>query len=379
VNQEFSNQASGVRGTVTDSGIDAMDPFKRHTEEDEGIHMDGPMIEARNLEKRFTVRRHRDCAFGAMRRLVDRGGSEVSAVKDVSFSINRGEMVGYIGPNGAGKSTTIKMLTGILVPSSGEATVAGFTPWQSRKQLAQQIGVVSGQRTQLWWDLALADSLELLRHMYRVPEKRFRENLDRARELLVLHDFMHTPVRQLSLGQRMRGDLAAALLHDPKILYLDEPTIGLDIVAKARIREILVALNRETNVTVLLTTHDLVDIEQLCKRIIVIDRGQVVYDGELEALRTRFGGKRHVILDFDQDPGDAISTLAGNHLEIVDHNGPRVRVAFDRETTSAPRVLALASHHGTVRDMSIEEPAIEDVIHQMYEGAENLHRQDPSL
>ena len=341
--------------------------------------MDGPMIEARNLEKRFTIRRHRDGAFGAMRSLVDRGGSEVSAVKDVSFSINRGEMVGYIGPNGAGKSTTIKMLTGILVPSSGEATVAGFTPWQSRKQLAQEIGVVFGQRTQLWWDLALSDSLELLRHMYRVPGERFRENLDRARELLVLDDFMHTPVRQLSLGQRMRGDLAAALLHDPKILYLDEPTIGLDIVAKARIREFLAALNRETNVTVLLTTHDLADIEQLCRRIIVIDRGQVVYDGELEALRRRFGGKRHVILDFDQDPGDAISSLARNHLEIVDRNGPRVRVAFDRETTSAPRVLALASHHGTVRDMSIEEPAIEDVIRQMYEGPGSLHPRDGSL
>lgn len=333
--------------------------------------MDTPIIEAKHLEKHFAVRRHRNGAFGAVRGLIDRGGRNVAAVNDVSFSIARGEMVGYIGPNGAGKSTTIKMLTGILVPSSGEATVAGFTPWESRKQLAQQIGVVFGQRTQLWWDLALVDSLNLLRYMYRIPEERFRENFDKARELLALDDFMDTPVRQLSLGQRMRGDLAAVLLHDPEILYLDEPTIGLDVVAKARIREFLRMLNRESSVTVLLTTHDLADIEHLCSRIIVIDRGQVVYDGELSALRTRFGGKRHIVIDFDQDPGNTISALSGDQLEIVDHNGPRVRIAFDREMISAPEVLARAANYGTVRDMSIEEPVIEDVIRQMYEGPGN--------
>jgi ABC-2 type transport system ATP-binding protein len=330
--------------------------------------MNEPMIEARHLEKRFTVRRHREGAFGAVRGLLDRGGTDVTAVNDVSFTINRGEMVGYIGPNGAGKSTTIKMLTGILVPSEGEATVAGFTPWESRKQLAQQIGVVFGQRTQLWWDLALVDSLELLRHMYRVPEQRFRQNLDMARELLALDDFLHTPVRQLSLGQRMRGDLAAALLHDPKILYLDEPTIGLDIVAKARIREFLTTLNRESKVTVLLTTHDLADIEHLCKRIIVIDHGQVMYDGELDALRGRYGGKRHIVVDFEQDPGESISTISNGQVKVVDHTGPRVRIAFDRHAISAPEVLSRAGAFGSVTDMSIEEPQIEDVIRQMYEG-----------
>ncbi|HWV23062.1 MAG TPA: ATP-binding cassette domain-containing protein [Thermomicrobiales bacterium] len=330
--------------------------------------MPEPMIQASHLEKRFSIRKHRGGAFGAVRGLLDRGSEEVTAVNDVSFTIDRGEMVGYIGPNGAGKSTTIKMLTGILVPSDGQATVAGLTPWESRKQLARQIGVVFGQRTQLWWDLALIDSLELLRHLYRVPEKRFRENFDRARELLDLDEFIHTPVRQLSLGQRMRGDLAAALLHDPKILYLDEPTIGLDIVAKARIRDFLAALNRDSDVTVLLTTHDLADIEHLCKRIIVIDHGQVVFDGALDSLRSDVGGRRQIIIDFDQDPDEGITSISNGALALIDRTGPRVRIAFDRHAISAPDVLARASRFGTVTDMSIEEPRIEDIIRQMYEG-----------
>lgn len=330
--------------------------------------MPEPMISAQHLVKTFPIKRHRSGALGALRSLVDRQSEEqFTAVDDISFSIDPGEMVGYIGPNGAGKSTTIKMLTGILVPSGGNATVAGLTPWESRKQLAQQIGVVFGQRTQLWWDLALIDSLELLRHMYRVPERRFRKNLDAAREMLGLEEFLRTPVRQLSLGQRMRGDLAAALLHDPKILYLDEPTIGLDIVAKARIREFLASLNRDREVTVLLTTHDLADIEHLCRRIIVIDHGQVMYDGALDALRTRFGGKRHIIVDFDQEPDDAIASLDNGHITIVDRTGPRVRIAFDRTAITAPELLTRAGRYGSVRDMSIEEPQIEDVIRQMYE------------
>jgi ABC-2 type transport system ATP-binding protein len=332
--------------------------------------MPEPIIVANNLLKTFPIKRHRSGAMGALRSLVDRDSEEAfTAVENVSFSIGRGEMVGYIGPNGAGKSTTIKMLTGILVPTGGEAIVAGLTPWERRKQLAQQIGVVFGQRTQLWWDLALIDSLELLRHMYRVPARRFRENLDMAREMLDLDEFLRTPVRQLSLGQRMRGDLAAALLHDPQILYLDEPTIGLDIVAKARIREFLSALNREQNVTVLLTTHDLADIEHLCRRIILIDHGQVVYDGDLDALRVRFGGKRHIIVDFDQEPDDTIARLDNGHIAIISRTGPRVRIAFDRSAMTAPELLTRAGKFGTVRDMSIEEPQIEDIIRQMYEGA----------
>lgn len=332
--------------------------------------MSEPIISAKDLVKTFRIKRHHAGTLGALRGLVDRDAGELfTAVDGISFGIRRGEMVGYIGPNGAGKSTTIKMLTGILVPTSGHANVAGLVPWESRKQLARRIGVVFGQRTQLWWDLALIDSLELLRHMYQVPERRFRENLGQARELLALDDFLRTPVRQLSLGQRMRGDLAAALLHDPEILYLDEPTIGLDIVAKARIREFLAALNRERDVTILLTTHDLADIEHLCRRIIVIDHGRVMYDGDLDALRRRFGGKRHIIVDFDQDPDPAIASIDNGDIAIIDRNGPRVRIAFDREAISAPELLARAGRFGNVRDMSIEEPQIEAVIRHMYEGA----------
>lgn len=328
------------------------------------------MIRVQDLMKSFPIKKHRSGAMGSLTSLI-RGDAdgEFTAVKGISFNIERGEMVGYIGPNGAGKSTTIKMLTGILVPSSGEATVAGLTPWESRKQLAQKIGVVFGQRTQLWWDLALIESLELLKHMYRVPEDRFRQNLATATELLGLDEFLHTPVRQLSLGQRMRGDLTAALLHDPEILYLDEPTIGLDIVAKSAIREFLQTLNRERQTTVLLTTHDLDDIEQLCPRIMVIDHGQVMYDGSLQMLKSKWGGRRQLIVDFATDPDTSITGMTNGDLEVTSIEGPRVTIAFDRDAITAPEVLTRAGAFGDVRDMSLQEPDIEDVIRRMYAGA----------
>lgn len=209
---------------------------------------------------------------------------QVRAVDGLSFTVSRGEMVGYIGPNGAGKSTTIKMLTGILTPSGGRLRVAGIDPSRERIRLAHRIGVVFGQRTTLWWDLPLIDSYRLMHRMYRIPDARYRENLDRCVELLQLQELLDVPVRQLSLGQRMRGDIAAALLHDPEVLYLDEPTIGLDVVSKAKVRGFLLDLNAERGTTVLLTTHDLQDIEQLCSRVMVIDHGRLMYDGRLEGL-----------------------------------------------------------------------------------------------
>lgn len=329
-----------------------------------------PIIDVRNLVKSFPIKKHRGGMMGSLTSLV-RGDNEgdFTAVNDISFSIERGEMVGYIGPNGAGKSTTIKMLTGILVPTSGQAEIAGLVPWEKRKQLAQKIGVVFGQRTQLWWDLALVESLELLRHLYRVPEDRFNENLATATELLGLGEFLRTPVRQLSLGQRMRGDLAAALLHDPEILYLDEPTIGLDIVAKEAIREFLITLNRERQTTVLLTTHDLDDIERLCPRIMVIDHGEVMYDGGLSTLKSRWGGRRKLIVDYSGDPDGAVINMGNGNLAVTEVDGPRVTIAFDRDAISAPEVLTRAGQYGEVRDMSIQEPDIEDVIRRMYDGA----------
>ena len=252
-------------------------------------HTAGPIIEANGLSRHFTVNRRRAGLLGSLRGLVAQGGTEVRAVDDVSFTIQPGEVVGYLGPNGAGKSTTIKMMTGILVPSSGTATVAGLTPWADRRALAAQIGVVFGQRTQLWWDLPLIDSLELLRHVYRIPADRHATMLRSMRAVLDLDPFLDTPVRQLSLGQRMRGDLAAAMLHEPPILYLDEPTIGLDVVAKARVRDVLVELNRDRGVTVMLTTHDLADVEHLCSRLIIIDGGRLIFDGTVAEIRRRFG------------------------------------------------------------------------------------------
>lgn len=331
--------------------------------------MTEPIIEARHLTKQFWIADRKTGFGGAFRNVVRRTGKHVGGVKDISFSIQPGEAVGYIGPNGAGKSTTIKMLTGILVPSSGEASVAGVTPWEQRKHLARKIGVVFGQRTQLWWDLPLIDSLQLLRYVYRVPEAQFNRNLEIARELLDLDSFMQTPVRQLSLGQRMRGDLAAALLHNPPILYLDEPTIGLDVIAKTRIREFLATLNREEKVTILLTTHDLADIEHLCKRIIVIDRGELVYDGKLARLKETYGTRRQLIVDFEEPPGELIEAIRSPEIDIVSQEGVRVRLAFDRAQLSATQALSIAGSIAPIRDMSIEEPAIEQVIQRLYEGS----------
>jgi len=327
---------------------------------------DDHIIQARDLAKSFRVR-SRNSGLAQKMRGLGSAGDEVTAVAGVSFAVPRGEIVGYIGPNGAGKSTTIKMLTGILVPSGGEATVDGIVPWQQRKALAHRIGVVFGQRTQLWWDLPLIDSLELLRHIYRVPADRFRHMLATASELLDLDEFLATPVRQLSLGQRMRGDLAAALLHEPPILFLDEPTIGLDVVAKARVRDFLQTINRERQVTIVLTTHDLADIEHLCHRIIVIDHGQVLFDGPLGYLRDRYGTTRRLIVDFEDDvPG--LDGITSDTVRLMERTGPRVVLAFDRTAQSATQLIGRLSDRAPLRDISIEEAAIEEIIRQLYEG-----------
>jgi ABC-2 type transport system ATP-binding protein len=247
------------------------------------------VICTRDLRKTFRVAKRRPGLWGGLRSIVNPVIRDVVAVDGINIQINRGEMVACLGPNGAGKSTTIKMLTGILVPSGGHAEVFGMEPHRQRRAVTQRIGVVFGQRTQLWWDLPLRDSFDLLRHIYRIPAKRFVNNMHEFAELLQLDEFIDTPVRQLSLGQRMRGDLAAALLHDPEVLYLDEPTIGLDVVAKHRVRSFLRDLNRERGVTVLLTTHDMSDVERLCSRLIIIDHGHLLYDGGLDAMRERAG------------------------------------------------------------------------------------------
>ncbi|MFE6283194.1 ATP-binding cassette domain-containing protein [Streptomyces sp. NPDC057877] len=317
--------------------------------------VDGRFIELDQVEKVFEVRRK----TGFLRR----ERREVRAVDSLSFTVARGEMVGYIGPNGAGKSTTIKMLTGILTPSGGRLRVAGIDPSRERTRLAHRIGVVFGQRTTLWWDLPLVDSYRLMHRMYRIPDARYRENLDRLVELLDLSALLDVPVRQLSLGQRMRGDIAAALLHDPEVLYLDEPTIGLDVVSKAKVRGFLRDVNAERGTTVLLTTHDLQDIEQLCSRVMVIDHGRLMYDGPLTGLHEAGESERTLVVDLERElPPIAAPAPA----RVVRVEGPRQWLAFPASESAAALVARIAAEYPLV-DLSVREPDIEAVIARMYE------------
>lgn len=312
------------------------------------------LIELEHVARDFVVHRAR----GRFRR----ERTTVHAVQDLTFSVERGAILGYIGPNGAGKSTTVKMLTGILVPTAGRVSVAGFVPWKERVALARRIGVMFGQRVQLWWDLPLVDSLELLQHMYRVPPDRFRQSLASLREALDLDPFLRTPVRQLSLGQRIRGELAAAMVHEPEILFLDEPTIGLDVVAKQRVREFLLRANRERGVTVMLTTHDLADIERLCSRILIIDHGRLIYDGEVNALKERYGPERVLVVDLEE-PQPPLQVEGGRVIKV---EGPRQWIAFERARTSAAQLAAAVAARASLRDLTVEEPEIDDVVRRIY-------------
>ncbi|MCX5533290.1 ATP-binding cassette domain-containing protein [Streptomyces sp. NBC_00006] len=317
--------------------------------------MGDEFIRLDEVEKVFDVRRK----TGFMRR----ERREVRAVDSLSFTVRRGEMVGYIGPNGAGKSTTIKMLTGILTPSGGRLRVAGIDPSRERSRLAHRMGVVFGQRTTLWWDLPLIDSYRLMRRMYRIEDGRYEENLARLVELLELDDLLDAPVRQLSLGQRMRGDIAAALLHDPEVLYLDEPTIGLDVVSKVKVRGFLRDLNADRGTTVLLTTHDLTDIEQLCRRVMVIDHGKLMYDGELEGLHATGGAaaERTLVVDLERE----LPPLDVEFARVVKVEGARQWLAFPAGQSAAPLVARIAERYPMV-DLSVREPDIEAVIARMY-------------
>ncbi|SNT52094.1 ABC-2 type transport system ATP-binding protein [Asanoa hainanensis] len=311
------------------------------------------VISARGLRKEFTVR----VKVGRLRR--DR--RTVAAVDGVDLAIERGEMVGYIGPNGAGKSTTLKMLTGVLTPTAGDISVCGLSPVRQRTRLARRIGVVFGQRSQLWWDLPLRESFELLRHIYRVPPAEHAARLLRCRALLDLDEFLDTPVRQLSLGQRMRGELTAALLHGPEVLFLDEPTIGLDVVSKQAVRGFLAELGATGDVTLMLTTHDLADIEKLCRRLLVIDHGRVVHDGTIEALHARYGSRRRVVVELESPA--APPEVIGATLVTV------TPLRFEYDLTGATAGELLVRLAGLpIRDVSIVEPDIEDVVARLYTG-----------
>ncbi|HBZ80450.1 MULTISPECIES: ABC transporter ATP-binding protein [Brevibacillus] len=321
------------------------------------------MIEAVHIGKSFYLSPEKKGRFASVRTLFSREQREVKAVDDISFSVGEGEFVGYIGPNGAGKSTTIKMLSGILHPSRGEIRIGGYSPQKDRIQVASRIGVVFGQRTQLWWDLPVKDSFEILQAMYKIDSRTYRHSMELYQELLDMREFLDTPVRKLSLGQRMRADLAAALLHDPPVLFLDEPTIGLDVVAKTRIRAFLKEVNETQKKTILLTTHDMDDIEQLCKRIIVINHGKKMMDTTLDDMRRQIGLPSLIQVEYRQPPNLG-AELAG--IERLELSGNVLSVHFDKGKISSPRILAEVAGWGEPLDIQMKEPGIEEIIRLMY-------------
>ena len=318
-------------------------------------------IRAAGLTKRFRVAERSPGMLGALAGVVRRRHRVVTAVDDVSFTVRRGELVGYIGPNGAGKSTTVKLLAGILVPDAGTCVIDGMTPWTDRRRYVGSIGAVFGQRTQLLWDLPVVESFDLLRDIYRVPQEHYGATRAELVELLALAPLLDTPARQLSLGQRMRCDLAAALLHRPRLLFLDEPTIGLDAVAKIAVREFIGRL-RDRGVTVVLTTHDMDDIESLCDRVIVISAGRIVLDGPVAELRAAAAGERYLSVDLEHRDDE----LALPQAEVVERRGHRVRLRFDPRRVSAAELIRSVTDRHPVRDLFVEDPPIERIIAELY-------------
>ena len=333
-----------------------------------------PLISVAGLTKDYRRSKRREGVRGGLVDLVRPRKHTLRAVDNVSFSIDAGEMVGYIGANGAGKSTTIKMLTGILTPTAGEVEVGGLVPYRQRQSYTRHIGVVFGQRTQLWWDLAVVESLRLLQRIYEVPEAEYRRQLDLFDGLLGIGEVLHQPVRKLSLGQRMRCDLAAALLHGPRVLFLDEPTIGLDVVAKESVRGFLREARDRLGVTVILTTHDLGDIEQLCRRIIIIDHGKVLFDGALDELRRGPGHRQRLCLDLAEPVAARDLGALTSDLPVAweqDGEGastPALRhcATFSRAQTSAAAILTRVLAQHRLKDMALSEPAIEEVVRRIY-------------
>jgi ABC-2 type transport system ATP-binding protein len=319
-------------------------------------------INVQNLEKQFTVHQSGEGVLEGFKRLIIPLKKQVDAVKNVSFKIERGETVGYLGANGAGKSTTIKMLTGILVPTAGRIEINSLVPYEKRQENAKQIGVVFGQKSQLWWDLPPIDAFHLLGKIYRLDDRRLDENIQLFTEMLNLKDFLSTPVRKLSLGQKMRCELAASLLHDPEILFLDEPTIGLDIVVKESIRCFLKQVNREKQTTILLTTHDLDDVEHLCERVIVIDQGTLIHDSGIQDLKKKFGHFKTAV--FEVDCMKKIQLPSFSRELKRDQN--RIWIEFEADKISAPHLIAEIMKNCEVYDISISEMDIEEVVKRIY-------------
>lgn len=319
------------------------------------------MIELRNVSKTYKIARREAGFKAAAKALFNKKYTYLKALDDISFSIGDGEMVGYIGPNGAGKSSTVKVMSGILTPDSGECTINGLTPWKSRKEHVQNIGVVFGQRSQLWWDVPVIDSFELIRDIYSIPENAYRKNLTELTELLDLSDILRTPARQLSLGQRMRCEISASLLHSPKILFLDEPTIGLDAVSKIAVRDFIRTVNRERKTTVILTTHDMQDIEALTERILLIGKGRILLDGTLNELKNRNGNYKTITAQFT---GGSFAEAEGIHVKEM-LNGRAVFVV-DTSLVDVSEAIRNITASAEITDLSVEGTSTEEMVVSLY-------------
>lgn len=321
-------------------------------------------IEVKNISKEFKVNKRSAGIPGMIANMFVPKFEIKKAVNDLSFTIEKGEMVGFIGPNGAGKSSTIKMLSGILCPDKGSISVGGFIPYKQRKAYVGNIGVVFGQKSQLQWDLPVIDSFELLRAIYRIPEEKYKRNLERFTEMLDMKSFINQPVRQLSLGQRMRSDIVASLLHSPEIVFFDEPTIGVDIIGKETIRSFIKELNEQDKVTMIFTTHDMQDIEQTCKRIIIIDKGSLMYDGSLQEIRSKYGTTRRLIAEFNEET----SVAPIKNVIIEDLKDRKASFTFDNNIVDVNKLMHEVLEKYSVHDVTVAEPEIESIIQKIYKG-----------
>lgn len=328
-----------------------------------------PIIEVKNLVKQYKIIEKQDGLLGYFKNLIKPQYKKLIAVDNINFEIKEGELVGYIGENGAGKSTTIKMLTGLLTPTSGKIVVNGLVPNEKRIQNNKNIGAVFGQKTQLWWDLPVIESFRLIKKMFKIPENEYRKNLKQFTEILDLEDLLDKQVKNLSLGQKMRCEIAATFLHNPKIVYLDEPTIGLDVFVKENIRKFIKEINKEKKTTVILTTHDLKDIEDVCDRIILLDRGQIIYDGEKQKFKDIYGKYTLAELIVSSKNLSVKDKLKSNNFEIIEENEKKMKIKFKHDETTIVKIMNDISEYCVIEDIHMRESELEDILKEIYKGA----------
>ncbi len=337
------------------------------------------IIEVNNLVKKYKIIEKEEGLKGYLKHLVKPKYKEFKAVDGITFNIEEGELVGYIGENGAGKSTTIKMLTGLLTPTSGNVIVNGLIPNEKRMQNNKNIGAIFGQKTQLWWDLPVIESFELIKKMYKIPEKDYKENLEKFTKILELKELLNKQVKNLSLGQKMRCEIAATFLHNPKIVYLDEPTIGLDVFVKENIRKFIKDINKEKKTTVILTTHDLKDIEDICNRIILLDKGQIIYDGSKQKFKNTYG--KYIIAEFIiSNKSEEISkSITLKNIEVIEEKEQELKIKFSHDETTIVKIMDEISKYCTIDDIHMKEAELEDILKEIYKGVHTNVKNNVSI